>query len=891
MKDKILNYISKNMESDNYEACSSLRISETLKVSKNQITLLLNQMCDENLLIKIKRKPFIFLNKVYLENKYNIEITKKEVDSFDALNDLLNMTKEKDFDKLIGHNESMNQIVEKLKAIVSYPPNGLPTLLYGPTGTGKSFMAKLTFEYCRNIHLIDENAQFVQVNCSEYANNPELLTANLFGYKKGAFTGADKDNLGLLHYANGGVLFLDEVHCLKAECQEKLFLYMDQGIYHLVGDNDKWYKSKCRIIFATTEDPKKVLLKTLIRRIPVVLNIPSLNQRGTNEKLELIYSLYKKEEKRINKKIKISSNVYQILLNHEFSGNIGELSNTIQASCVSALFNSNNDFLEIHTYDLPETVISTIDVNHLIMKKHQMLSLDRLIPTSKQSIILELYNELIEIDKNSSYYQNAKKVVDEYFSKIIFNKSDVSRTKYYLETVNRVFEIVTSRYGFHLSHNELVAIATYILEYNSNIYHIINWINGHSKEVEELNAFLQTKYHQEYVMSKEIYDYFKDNFNNSIDIFVQFIILLCLVKYVNHENNDLTIAIILAHGYSTASSIADSANKLLDKYVFEAIDMPLDVDSIQITKKINEYVSTIGNVKKLYLLVDMGSLEDIYQGIERRNIDIALINNVNTKLALTVGQGIIQDKSMKSIFDSIQKRDFYNVHIEMNYQKEPVILCSCASGMGTAHKLKEIVLDSLPKDIHIEVIAYDYHTLLTQHTSDDFLAEYKVICVIGTLNPNIDDYPFIAIEDLIINEGFNKIKNYFGNYLNNEQMQLFEKNIIKNFSLSNVINNLTILNPNKLLEHVSSGIDQLQQLMDCKFKNQTCFGLYVHICCLIERLVTKQAITAFDDENFEKNHNDFIILLRKSMKSVEDFYNVQIPVEEIEYIYEYIKND
>ena len=78
---------------------------------------------------------------------------------------------------------------------------------------------------------------FVQVNCSEYANNPELLTANLFGYKKGAFTGADSDNLGLLHFADGGVLFLDEVHCLNAECQEKLFLYMDQGIYHLVGDN------------------------------------------------------------------------------------------------------------------------------------------------------------------------------------------------------------------------------------------------------------------------------------------------------------------------------------------------------------------------------------------------------------------------------------------------------------------------------------------------------------------------------------------------------------------------------------------------------------------------------------------------------------------------------
>ena len=53
---------------------------------------------------------------------------------------LFNHNNQKDFEKLIGHDESMNQIVEKVKAIVSYPPHGLPTLLYGPTGTGKSFM-------------------------------------------------------------------------------------------------------------------------------------------------------------------------------------------------------------------------------------------------------------------------------------------------------------------------------------------------------------------------------------------------------------------------------------------------------------------------------------------------------------------------------------------------------------------------------------------------------------------------------------------------------------------------------------------------------------------------------------------------------------------------------
>lgn len=134
-------------------------------------------------------------------------------------------------------------LVNQCKATISYPPSGLPLLLYGPTGTGKSFLAQLMYEYAINQGLIAEDRNFLIVNCSEYANNPELLTANLFGHKKGAFTGADRDNPGLIKLAEGGVLFLDEVHCLKAECQEKLFLFMDKGIYHMVGDNEKWYTS------------------------------------------------------------------------------------------------------------------------------------------------------------------------------------------------------------------------------------------------------------------------------------------------------------------------------------------------------------------------------------------------------------------------------------------------------------------------------------------------------------------------------------------------------------------------------------------------------------------------------------------------------------------------
>lgn len=891
MKDKVKTIIQKWTKQEEYHLCQSTKISQELKINRNQIAAILNDLFESKDFIKINTRPACFLDRKIIEEKYKVQL-KDKYNSLEQFKDLINDGEErKDFEKLIGSDESMNPIVEKVKATVSYPPYGLTILFYGPTGTGKSFMAKLTYEYCINKNLINKEAKFVQVNCSEYANNPELLTANLFGYKKGAFTGADKDNYGLLHYADGGVLFLDEVHCLNAECQEKLFLYMDQGIYHLVGDNDKWYKSQCRIIFATTEDPEVSLLKTLRRRIPVILTIPSLSQRGVNEKLQLIYYLYKKEEKRIQKEIYISANVYQILLNHEFVGNIGELSNVIQASCVSALFNNKENQLEIHAYDLPENVVKSLDVNHLVMQNHQIIPLDAMTPRSKKTHIIELYEKLIALTGHDSFYNEARKELDDYFEKIIFNKKDISQKKYLLDTVTKVFDIATAHYGFHISHNELVAICSYLLEYNNSVHHIVNWTIKQEDNIEQLQQFLKMKYHQEYIISSEIYEYLKDNINNSFDSLVQCVIMICITKYTNHDANDLTVAIILAHGYSTASSIADSANKLLDNYIFDAIDMPLEIDSEQIIKKVNEFLSYLGEVRRLYLLVDMGSLEEIYQGIEYKNIDIALINNVNTKLALSIGHGILQKKEMTEIFDVIKKEDQYNIHIELNHKKEPIILCSCASGMGTANKLKDIILDSLPSKVTLKVLTYDYATLIKQQITDDALSSYKIICILGTLNPQIKDIPFIAIEDLILNDSHDVIERVFKNYLSYEEMDIFEKNVLKNFSLSNVMNNLTILNPSKLLEHVSKGIEELQKILHKKFKNQTCFGLYVHICCLVERLVTRQAITSFTDEDFEKNNQQFIASLKTAMKDVEKFYNVEIPVEEIEYIYEYVRND
>lgn len=437
----------------------------------------------------------------------------------------------------------------------------------------------------------------------------------------------------------------------------------------------------------------------------------------------------------------------------------------------------------------------------------------------------------------------------------------------------------------------MIALATYVSEFSKNTYLTNNWINENYDEVKNLKKYLKLEFHREYEIGQEVSHYLKNNMNQDIDEFVECIICICMIKYFAHSGEDLTIAVIIAHGYSTASSIAEATNRMLNSYIFDAIDMPLDVDVQTITRKINDCIAHVGNISKLYLLVDMGSLEEIYQGLDTSNADIALVNNINTKCALEIGQGIKLNKTVTEVIDSILKENIYKTHVELKKKKEPIVICSCASGIGTADKIKEILFNSLPEDSNLKIITYDYPALIRKQVYDQLMNDYEVVCVIGTLDPNIESMKYIGIQELIINEGQNAIEEYFGKYMTQAQMEVFEKNILRNFTLSNVMNNLTILNPDKLLEHVAKAIDHLQNILHKRFKNRTCFGLYVHICCLVERLVTRQAISNFTDQDFKEKHQEFIDQVNISMKEVKTYYNVEIPDEEIEYIYNYIIND
>lgn len=905
MEDKLVEMVKENTRNEKYKRNNAMDLKEKLNLSRNWISQYLNEYYNNGIFIKINTRPVVYLDKSELEKQYQCSIEDSLFSSFQALLDALKGKEKKSFDRLIGAQSSLLDLVDKCKSSIAYPPNGLPTILIGPTGSGKSFIVYLMYLYGVENGIIGENAKFIHVNCSEYTNNPELLTANLFGYKKGAFTGADSDNIGLIKAAEGGVLFLDEVHCLKPECQEKLFLFMDNGYYRMLGDNETLYSCQVRIVFATTEDPQKVLLKTLYRRIPITLRVPSIEERGINEKAQLIIHYLKEEAHKLKSKLYITNVAYNTLLNAQYMGNVGEIKNTIQATCMHALYHhKKEDELQIHTLDLPESIISNVAIDSAlsIMDRQQLISLQALqqrvhINDSQIFLIKELLDQLLELQNNripmSQFIERDMECLERYYHKLLFvdYAGDNIKDSFILNRMKKVVELIGFKYGLTFQENEIQMLSMFVRDVFKRGVESAQFCEAHAQETTDFAKVVEKKYPREYAIAKEM----STSIQASLDIQLHNILIalltLSIVLYHAQRDTNKHVAIILAHGYATASSIANAANQFLNAYVFDAIDMPLQTSNEEIIHTLNVFLQKRGEYHDLILLVDMGSLEKIYEGMAQ-NANIAIANNVNTKMAICIGEGLKKEESLQSIFEYSFEQNKSTYHIINKVEKEKVILCSCATGIGTAEKLKDILMDSLPANLPVKILTYDYSTLLENKLEHSFFENYEVICIVGTLNPNINNIKFIPVEELIMYNSFDILTIHFHGFMSDNDMESIHKNILKNFSLSNIIGNLTILNPAKLLEHVADAIDRLQSEMNINFNYNTCFGLYVHICCLIERLVKREGAQEYvkQIEECDIELQYFVQYMKVAFSKVEKYYSVQLPIEEIEFINIYVKN-
>lgn len=201
-------------------------------------------------------------------------------------------------------------------------------LILGASGTGKENLAK----YIHKNSIRSEQA-YVTVNCSAFSDS--LLESRLFGYKKGAFTGADKDTTGLFEEANEGTIFLDEIGDISPYMQQALLRVLQEKEVMPLGGKAK--KINVRVIAATNQSLTKLCEEGRFRwdlyyRLSVVeLDIPSLVERGKQDIKAMIEYFLNQKKKELNrpKKLILEKEALEVLLNYSYPGNVRELENII----------------------------------------------------------------------------------------------------------------------------------------------------------------------------------------------------------------------------------------------------------------------------------------------------------------------------------------------------------------------------------------------------------------------------------------------------------------------------------------------------------------------------------------------------------------------------------
>ncbi|WP_084222224.1 sigma-54-dependent transcriptional regulator [Thermodesulfobacterium hydrogeniphilum] len=236
---------------------------------------------------------------------------------------------EKKFPEIIGRSKAIREVFYIIEMVAKSNAN---VLITGESGTGKELIARAIYK-----HSLRKNKPFVVVDCTTIPEN--LLESELFGYEKGAFTGATEKKKGLIELANGGPLFLDEIGELPLNLQKKFLRFLQEKEIQRLGSLNK-IKVDVRIISATNQDLERAVKEGAFRedlywRLNVVrIHLPPLRERKEDIPL-LVQHFLNKYAKENNKPIpNLEPEVMDALMSYDWPGNIRELAHVIERAVV-----------------------------------------------------------------------------------------------------------------------------------------------------------------------------------------------------------------------------------------------------------------------------------------------------------------------------------------------------------------------------------------------------------------------------------------------------------------------------------------------------------------------------------------------------------------------------
>lgn len=907
IEEEIIKYLkdeaNKHLATPNYHGITTNDIAEKFSIQRSNASNILNKLFKDNILTKSDGRP------VY----YKMVPQQQTIES------------QSSFDQLIGNDGILKKCIQQAKVAISYPPHGLHTLLLGPTGVGKTLFAELMYRFAIENHFIQKDAAFVAFNCADYANNSQLLLGQLFGYKKGAFTGANENYDGVVEKADNGILFLDEIHRLPPEGQELLFYLIDKGEYSKLGEATVKRKVNLLIICATTESVDSALLQTFTRRIPMTISIPALRDRGPKEKFELITMFFKQEAKRVNRDIHVKRESMKNLLAYNCPGNVGQLKSDIQLLCANAFFDcisSGGNEIEVEVAHLPSHVKKGI-IHYRDFKEHfeELLGENEIFSFTHD----QLYSKKGSKEKKENFYEKIEARLNEleqknfsstdiqlimnieienYFKRFIgkFEDAETNLTKFVdKKLINMVEELlldVSNRVGTTFPARIFYGLCFHL---HSSILRLKEGGKIASHSLFEI----QKSYPEEYQFAKDFCERLEEQYYVKVpEDEVSFITMFLCSEKIEEKHHSIPPSIIIAmHGRSTATSMAEVVNTLLGIDSILAYDMPLEKSAQTGYDELKHLIRSNQSPSGVLLLVDMGSLAMFGELIaEELGINIKTIDMITTVVALDIARKAEIEHDLEKIYQSITNQ----LPLSLSYgtkkydylasNKETAIITVCTTGEGSAMRIKSLIEDNIDiSNFNTQVIPLSISNRGEMEKNIKSISKKKrILLIVGTIDPKIYGIPFMPLSDLIMYHQYDKIAQILQTHQPFLSNKTSGQEDVERIPLSQILDSLS-----HKLQYVKKEefqplfevfLQQANSEIEVDFDNDKLVGMTFHIANVIENTINNKVSAVFQrKDSFMITHARGIRLLKEILGPIELAYKINFTEDSICYIYQMLK--